>query len=174
LSEEENLIIYKSGNQSPTVYCIACACIYIKGIGSILFFKSGLKKVCRKNYKNNLISNIYGVCTVLACWFPNILDLMVLENIKISLDKTRRPPWWSSETDLDFCHQSATYDVSSVYFNHTLISYVCDGFGSISQHSVLGFFRELYILDFQFVLADHHWRDMNCRMRIWCIKIGII
>jgi hypothetical protein len=50
----------------------------IKGIGSIL----GLKKNCRKNDKNYLRSNNYEVCTAVAHCFPNILDAIVLENIK--------------------------------------------------------------------------------------------
>jgi hypothetical protein len=51
--------------------------LYFKGIGSILFLKNGFKKNCRKNYK----SNNYEVCTAVALCFPNILDVMVLENI---------------------------------------------------------------------------------------------
>jgi hypothetical protein len=42
----------------------------------------------------------------------------------LSTDKIGRPPMRSNETDWDFCHQLPTYAVSSVYFNHTLISYV--------------------------------------------------
>jgi hypothetical protein len=49
---------------------------------------------------------------------------MILENVNLSSDKMGRPPLWSNETDSDFCHQSPTYTVSSVYFNHALISYV--------------------------------------------------
>jgi hypothetical protein len=52
-----------------------------KGIGSILFLKNRLKKKnCRKNYKNHLRRNNYEVCTAVARSFPNILDVMVLEN----------------------------------------------------------------------------------------------
>jgi hypothetical protein len=60
----------------------------LKGIGSILFLKNGLKKtICRKkNYKNDLRSNNYEVCTELARCFPIILDAMVLENINLSED----------------------------------------------------------------------------------------
>jgi hypothetical protein len=38
--------------------------------------------------------------------------------------KKGQPLLWSNETDVDFCHQSPAYmyAVSSVYFNHTLIS----------------------------------------------------
>jgi hypothetical protein len=50
---------------------------FIKGIGSILFLKNGLKKICRKNY----------ICIDVARCFPNILDAMVLENINLSEDK---------------------------------------------------------------------------------------
>jgi hypothetical protein len=39
------------------------------------------EKDCGKNYKNHLKSNNYEVCTAVACCFPNILDVMVLENI---------------------------------------------------------------------------------------------
>jgi hypothetical protein len=45
----------------------------LKGIGSILFLKNGLKKNCRKKYKNHLRSNNYEVCTAVARCFPNIL-----------------------------------------------------------------------------------------------------
>jgi hypothetical protein len=83
-----------------------------------------LEKKLTKNYKNHFRSNNYEVCTRVARCFPNILDAMVLENINLSPDKTGRPPLWSNESDLDYCHQLATYAVSSVYFNYTLISYV--------------------------------------------------
>jgi hypothetical protein len=63
----------------------------IKGIGSILFFKNGLKKM-QKNYKNHLRSNNYETCTAVAHYFPNILDAIVLENIHLFDDKIRRPP----------------------------------------------------------------------------------
>jgi hypothetical protein len=55
--------------------------ITVKGIGSILFLKNGLKKFCRKNYKNHLEGNNYEVYTAVARCFPNILDVIVLENI---------------------------------------------------------------------------------------------
>jgi hypothetical protein len=44
-----------------------------KGIGStcILFLKNGMKKFCRKNYKNHLRRNNYEVCTAVARCFPN-------------------------------------------------------------------------------------------------------
>jgi hypothetical protein len=96
-----------------------------EGIGSILFLKHGLKKFCRKNYRNHLRRNNYEVCTAVARRFPNILDVIVLENIKISLQiKIGRPPYWSNDRDLVFCHQSFIYAFSSVYFNRTLILYV--------------------------------------------------
>jgi hypothetical protein len=47
----------------------------------ILFLKNGLKKICRKKYKNRLGRNDYEVCTAVARCFPNILDVIVLENI---------------------------------------------------------------------------------------------
>jgi hypothetical protein len=53
-----------------------------KGRGSISFFlKNGLKIFCRKYYENNLRSNNYVVCTAVAHCIPNILDVMVLENV---------------------------------------------------------------------------------------------
>jgi hypothetical protein len=55
--------------------------LFLKGIGSILFLKNGLKKFCRKNYKNHLKRSNYEVCTAVARSFPNILDVIVLENI---------------------------------------------------------------------------------------------
>jgi hypothetical protein len=60
-----------------TITLITC----FKGIGSILFLKNGLKKICRKNYTNHLRRNDYDVCTVVARCFPNILDVIALENI---------------------------------------------------------------------------------------------
>jgi hypothetical protein len=81
------------------------------------------EKSC-KNFKNHLRSNNYEVCTAVARCFPNILDVMVLENINFSSDKIGRPPLWSTEVDLYFFNQSPTYAVKSVYFNHTLISYI--------------------------------------------------
>jgi hypothetical protein len=57
----------------------------IKGIGSILFLKNGFKKNCRKNYKNHLRRNDYEVCTAVARCFPNILDVIVLENISLKI-----------------------------------------------------------------------------------------
>jgi hypothetical protein len=54
-----------------------------KSIGSILLIKNGMKYFCRK-YKNHVRSHNYEVCTAVARCFPNILDAMVLENIKMS------------------------------------------------------------------------------------------
>jgi ABC-type arginine transport system permease subunit len=54
---------------------------FIKGIGSILFLKNGLKKNYRKNSINHLRRNNYEVYTVIVRCFPNILNVMVLENI---------------------------------------------------------------------------------------------
>jgi hypothetical protein len=61
-------------------------CVYVKGVGSILFLKNGLKTICRgKKYKDHLRSNNYEVCTAVARCIPNTLDVfMVLENIKMS------------------------------------------------------------------------------------------
>jgi hypothetical protein len=53
----------------------------VKGIGSILFLKNGLNKNLQKKYKDNLRRNNYEVCTAVARYFPNILDVIVLENI---------------------------------------------------------------------------------------------
>jgi hypothetical protein len=77
------------------------------------------KKNCRKNYKNHLRSNNYDVCTAVARCFPSILDAIVLENINLFEDKIRRPPLWSNETELDFCHQSLTciYMLSAMYIS---------------------------------------------------------
>jgi hypothetical protein len=61
----------------------------IKGIGSILFLKYGLKNICRKNYQNHHISNNYEVCIAVGLCFPNILGIMVLENVNLSEDKNR-------------------------------------------------------------------------------------
>jgi hypothetical protein len=73
-------------------------------------------KICKKNYKNHLRCNKYEVCKAVALRFPNILNATVLENINLSADKIGRSALWSNETELEFCHQSLTYGVSSVYF----------------------------------------------------------
>ena len=106
------------------MFCSLETIIRFKGIGSILFLKNGLKKFCTKNYKNHLRSNNYEVCTAVALCFPNILDVMVLENINLSSDRNRATVTVSNGTDVDFCHQSVIYTDSSAYFNCTLISYV--------------------------------------------------
>jgi hypothetical protein len=80
----------------------------LKGIGSTLFLRNGLKKIFNKNYKNHLRSNNYEVCTAVALCFPNILDIMALENVNLSSYKIGQPPLWSNETDSDFCHLSPT------------------------------------------------------------------
>jgi hypothetical protein len=60
----------------------------------------------------------------MARCFPNILDVTVLENVNLSEDKIVQPPLSCNETELGFCYQSLIYAVSSVDFNHTLISYL--------------------------------------------------
>jgi hypothetical protein len=62
--------------------------------------------------------------------FPNILDVMVLQNVNLSEDIIGRPLLWSNDTDMDFCHQSVIYDVSTAYFNRTLVLYV-DGLSCV-------------------------------------------
>jgi hypothetical protein len=95
----------------------------IKGIGSILFLKNGLKIFAEKTIKSSQ-EIYYEVCTAVPRCFPNILDVMVLENVNLSADKIGRPPFWSNNTDWDFYHHSVIYTLSGVYFNRTLISYV--------------------------------------------------
>jgi hypothetical protein len=51
--------------------------------------KTAWKIFAEKNNKNHLRSNHYEVCTAVALCFPNILDAIVLENIK-SEDKMGR------------------------------------------------------------------------------------
>jgi hypothetical protein len=63
-------------------------------------------------------------CSAVARCFPSILDVMIFENINLSEDRIGRPPFRYNDTELDFCHQSVMYAVRSVYFNHTLISYM--------------------------------------------------
>jgi hypothetical protein len=87
------------------------------------FSKMAWKKFAEKT-KNHLRNNNHEVCAAVARCFRNILDVIVLENINLSSDKIGPLPLWSNETDLDFCHQSLIYAVSSVYFNHTLILYM--------------------------------------------------
>jgi hypothetical protein len=44
--------------------------LMLKGMGSILFLKNGLKKIAeKKNYKNHLRSTNYEVCTAVAHCF---------------------------------------------------------------------------------------------------------
>jgi hypothetical protein len=62
--------------------------LFVKDVGSILFLKNGLKKICRKNYLNYLRINTYAV----AHCFPNILDAIVFENMNLFEDKIGRPP----------------------------------------------------------------------------------
>jgi hypothetical protein len=101
-------------------------CAPFKGIGLSYFSKMAWKLLQKKKLKiiSEVITMKYIVCTAVARCFPNILDVIVLENIKMSWDKIWRLPWWSNEIDFDSCHLSATWDVSSVYFNRTLIPYV--------------------------------------------------
>jgi hypothetical protein len=61
-----------------------------------------LKKFAEKNYQNHLRSNNYEVCTAVALCFPNILGVMVHENVNLSENKIGRPPVWSNDTDVDF------------------------------------------------------------------------
>jgi hypothetical protein len=59
-------------------------------MGSILIeLKNRLKKVCGIKYKNHLRRNNDKVCTAVAHCFPNILDVVVLENIHLSSDRNR-------------------------------------------------------------------------------------
>jgi hypothetical protein len=47
-----------------------------------------LKNKCRKKtHKNHLRRNNYEVCTAVVLCFPNILEVMVLENLNLSYDK---------------------------------------------------------------------------------------
>jgi hypothetical protein len=104
-----------------------------------LFLKNGLKKICRKNYQNHLRSNNYEVCTAVALCFPNILGIMVLENVNLSEDKIWQLPVWSIDTDVDFCHQSVIYAVSSVYFNRMLIAWTLQCLISVRKLHALPF-----------------------------------
>jgi hypothetical protein len=63
--------------------------------------------------KNHLRSNNYEVCTAAALCFPNILDVMVLQNVNLSEDKLGRPP---------LCYNFLSLIGCSAYFNRTLIS----------------------------------------------------
>jgi hypothetical protein len=66
------------------ILLLTIKCLFLK--------KNGLKKICRKNYKNNPRSNIYE-CTAAVHCFQNILDDMVLENVNLSSDKIGGPPF---------------------------------------------------------------------------------
>ena len=78
----------------------------------------------QEKFNNHLRSNDYEVCTAVALCFPNILEVMVLENINLSSDRNRATVTVSNGTDVDFCHQSVIYTDNSAYFNCTLILYV--------------------------------------------------
>jgi hypothetical protein len=43
----------------PHPHCNVGRDVGLKGIGSILFLKNGLKEICRKKYENHLRSNNY-------------------------------------------------------------------------------------------------------------------
>jgi hypothetical protein len=79
--------IFHDTNITGFLVAFIMQCDYVKGIGSILLLRNGLKKICRKNYKNHLRSNNYEVCTAVAHCFPNSLDVMVLENMNLSSDR---------------------------------------------------------------------------------------
>jgi hypothetical protein len=65
----------------------------LKGIRSILLLKYGWKNNCsRKKLENHLRSNNFEVCTSVVRCFPNILDVIVLENVNSSSDRIGRPP----------------------------------------------------------------------------------
>jgi hypothetical protein len=85
-----------------------------KGIGSILFLKNGWKKICRKKQKPSQRSNNYEVCTAVAHCFPNILDAIVLENIK----KGERHCGLMKQSCISVI--SHLYTVSGVYISTTL------------------------------------------------------
>jgi hypothetical protein len=88
--------------------------MYVKDIGSIFFLKNGLKKNCRKKYKNHLRSNNHEVCKAVAHCFPNILDAIALRNIILSGDKIGRPALWSNISVIN-----RLYTVSAVYISTT-------------------------------------------------------
>jgi hypothetical protein len=50
------------------------------------------KKFAEKAIKIHLGSNNYEICTAVAHYFPNILDIMVLENVNLSSGKIGQPP----------------------------------------------------------------------------------
>jgi hypothetical protein len=66
------------------------------------------KKLQKKPYKNHMKRTSYEVCAAVARCFPNILDVMVFENVNLSSDEIGLPPLWSNEKDFDFCHHSPT------------------------------------------------------------------
>jgi hypothetical protein len=65
----------------------------------MLFFNNGLeKKIAERTIKIiwEVIIMRYVELYIARC-FPNILDVMVLENVNLSEDKIGRPPLWSSD-----------------------------------------------------------------------------
>jgi hypothetical protein len=99
------------------------------------------KKKCRQIYKNHPKSNNYKVCTAVAHCSPNILDAIVLENMNFSKNRIGPPALWSTETELDFCHESLIYASICVYFNYTLI-HMSIGLigGSLKSSAILSLF----------------------------------
>jgi hypothetical protein len=63
--------------------------------------------------------NVALLCIAVEHCFPDILGVMVLEDINLFEDEVWRPPLWSNETDLDFCQQSPTYKLSAVFISTT-------------------------------------------------------
>jgi hypothetical protein len=116
-----------------------------KGIGSILFLKNSLKKkITEKTIK--IIPDgriIRYACTALRRCFPNIFDITVLENANLSEDKIGRPPLWSNDTDLDFCHHAVAYITCQQCIYQPLINFICT-----LDLEVFNFREKLYDLPF--------------------------
>jgi hypothetical protein len=77
-----------------------------------------------KTTKNNFRRNNHEVCTAVTRCFPNILDVMIVENINLPEDTIGRPPLSYCRIDLDFCHLSAIYSCQQCVFQQH-VNFIC-------------------------------------------------
>jgi hypothetical protein len=162
--------------RSVLLYTPLCICfalrdyIKFKGIRSISFLKNGLKKFCRKNYKNHPKRNNYEVCTAVARYFLNILDVMVLENINLSSDKIGRPPLWSNETDLDTLYRLSAVCTSTARLFHMYMD--LEVFNFIEKITCFAFYLMLWTecSTCQSPNFKRRWLDLFCNYyHIQCV-----
>jgi hypothetical protein len=81
-----------------------------------------------------------------------------LENINLSQNKIWRPPLWSNETDLDFCHQSANIGCQQCIFQPH-VNFIC------TLDSEVFNFSEKITTEFstcQSTILKRRWLDFFC------------